>query len=200
MKTAFCFDMDGTLTKQEVLPLIARKVGIEPEISVLTKATIEGLLPFEQSFSLRVKLLAGYPIKLVNDIIDNMPVHELMLKFIQDNSDNCFVVTGNLDVWVDKYIKNIGCRYFCSEAKIENNMISGVKNTLKKSDAIKEIRNLGFDRVVAIGDGMNDMQMFEESDISIAFGGVHRPADSLIKISNYVTFSERGVWNILKML
>lgn len=200
MKTAFCFDMDGTLTKTEVLPLIAREVGIESEISVLTKATIEGLLPFEQSFNLRVKLLADCPIARVSDIVNNVATHELMLKFIKANLDNCFVVTGNLDVWIEKYLKNIGCKYFCSESLIKDNKINGIKSTLQKAAAIKKIRELGYDRIVSVGDGMNDMAMFEESDISIAFGGVHKPADSLIKISDYVTFSERGVWNILKML
>ena len=45
MTTAYCFDLDGTLTRQELLPLIASSVGLEDEISVLTQATIDGLLP-----------------------------------------------------------------------------------------------------------------------------------------------------------
>lgn len=57
MRTAYCFDLDGTLTRQELLPLIASSVGLEDEIEVLTQATIDGFLPFDKSFKLRVRLL-----------------------------------------------------------------------------------------------------------------------------------------------
>ena len=43
MATAYCFDLDGTLTQQELLPLIASSVGLEDEISVLTEATINAV-------------------------------------------------------------------------------------------------------------------------------------------------------------
>jgi P-type E1-E2 ATPase len=62
------------------------------------------------------------------------------------------------------------------------------------------VRALGYDRIVSVGDGMNDVSMLETSDIGIAFGSVHAPVLSLIKIANYVTFSESGLCNILNML
>lgn len=201
MKTAFCFDMDGTLTKQELLPIIAREASIEPEMSVLTKATIDGILPFENSLSLRVKLLSSLSIEHVNSIIMRVVSHELMVEFIKQNQENCFVVTGNLDAWIAGYMKSIGCKFYCSKAVIEDNKVVGVKDVLNKSDAILEIKEkYGFERVVAIGDGMNDVQMFEKSDVGIAFGGVHRPVTSLMEVADYITYSEKGLCNILKML
>ena len=46
MKKIFCFDLDGTITTQEILPLIAAELDLYEEISTLTQATINGLIPF----------------------------------------------------------------------------------------------------------------------------------------------------------
>ena len=47
---------------------------------------------------------------------------------------------------------------------------------------------------------MNDVSMFEKSDLSIAYGGVHSPVETLIKLSNYVVYNEVSLCNLLKML
>ena len=53
-----------------------------------------------------------------------------------------------------------------------------------KGCRVKEVMNFsGFNPIVAIGDGMNDVQMFEHSHISVAFGRVHKSVESLIKVS-----------------
>ncbi len=200
MRTAYCFDMDGTLTRQEVLPIIARQLGIEPEISVLTQATINGILPFDQSFRLRVRLLSQYPVKTVCQIVRNIILHDKIINFIRSKPEDCYIVTGNLDVWIVDFMNFVGCKYYCSQAELENGEIKGISHILNKSEAISKVRALGYDRIVSVGDGMNDVSMLETSDIGIAFGSVHAPVLSLIKIANYVTFSESGLCNILNML
>ena len=126
MRTAYCFDMDGTVTMEEVLPILARELGIEPEISVLTQATINGLLPFDQSFALRVRLLSQVPILKVKSIIRAINLNPTILFFLQSKPSDCFIVTGNLDVWIEDLMKYIGCEYFSSTAKLENGEIIGI--------------------------------------------------------------------------
>ena len=46
----FLFDLDSTITKKEILPEIARKIGKEDEMRRLTEETMNGVLPFKQSF------------------------------------------------------------------------------------------------------------------------------------------------------
>ncbi len=200
MKTAFCFDMDGTITKLEVLPLLARELGIEPEMSILTQATINGFLPFDQSFRLRIRLLADIPIHKVQNIVENVPLQTQIINFIQANLGNCYIVTGNLDIWIEKLIKKIGCNFYSTKAEYSGDKLMGLKTSFSKAEAIKDLRNKGYGRIVAIGDGMNDVQMFEVADIKIAFGGVHQPVLSLIKLSDYVIYNEKSLCNLLKML
>ena len=38
--TKFIFDLDGTITKEETLPLIARHFKVEEKIEELTRATV----------------------------------------------------------------------------------------------------------------------------------------------------------------
>ena len=44
--TKFIFDLDGTVTKEETLPLIAKHFSVEEEIETLTKQTVMGQIPF----------------------------------------------------------------------------------------------------------------------------------------------------------
>ena len=54
MSSAFCFDLDGTITKDEILPILSREIGLFEEISALTDATINGVIPFRKVVSTKV--------------------------------------------------------------------------------------------------------------------------------------------------
>ena len=46
----FLFDLDSTITRQEILPTIAREVGIYEQMCALTESSMRGEVPFKQSF------------------------------------------------------------------------------------------------------------------------------------------------------
>jgi phosphoserine phosphatase len=56
-KPLFVFDLDSTITKCELLPLIAESVGLGSEMAELTEVAMQGNVPFEQGFRNRVQLL-----------------------------------------------------------------------------------------------------------------------------------------------
>ncbi|HSQ97624.1 MAG TPA: HAD-IB family phosphatase [Rickettsiales bacterium] len=200
MKTAFCFDLDGTLTYEEILPMLAKEIDLYEEIKILTDITINGSLSFTQSFKLRVKLLSEILIPKAQELILNVSLQKNVINFIKNNKNDCFVITGNLDVWVDRLIREkIGCDYFSSKANFADDKIIGISNILQKDNAVLKIKN-NYDRIVAIGDGMNDIPMFENANISIAYGAFRNPNESLIKLATYVTYSEEGLCNILNTL
>lgn len=200
MKTAFLFDLDGTITRQELLPIIAREGGLEQEIAVLTKATVSGVLPFEGSFKLRVKLLSDLNHNKINGILENADLYDEVCQFIRHNIDNSFIVTGNLSVWISGLAKRIGCECFCAEAEILDEKISSIKKLLDKGSIPQILRQRGYDRIVAVGEGMNDVPMFLNADIGIAYGATHQPASSVMDVANYVVFHERGLCNLLNTL
>ncbi|PKR81711.1 HAD family hydrolase [Brumimicrobium salinarum] len=198
MKTAFCFDLDGTVTKQEILPLISKEVELHEEISLLTQLTLDGLIAFQTSFKLRVKLLSTIPISKVAEVVDKVILDENIVKFIHENKENCFIVTGNLDVWVKNIIETkLQCKFYSSVAEFQGDQLTGITKVLDKAHAIKEIRK-DYDRIIAIGDSMNDCSMFQKADIGIAYGGTHNPVNSLVKLSNFVTFDAQSLTRTLQ--
>jgi HAD superfamily phosphoserine phosphatase-like hydrolase len=199
MRRAYCFDLDGTLTSEEILPRIAKEIGLFEEISTLTRATMEGLLPFENSFRLRVRLLAEVPIPVVRKIISEIPLEDQLLAFVHENCADCYVVTGNLNVWIEDLQPILKCKIFSSDAKWEGDRLLGVERIINKSDPLKELNNT-YDEIIAVGDGMNDSPLFDAADICIAYGGVHDPVETLIKMADYVTYHPRGLLNILATL
>lgn len=198
--TAYCFDLDGTLTKAEILPMIAKEIGLYEEIAALTDATIKGILPFNSSFSLRCRLLNEVSISRVNEIILTIPMYENILKFIEKNPENCFVITGNLDVWISSLKDKIKCKFYSSSASCKENHICSVNKIIDKGEIIKLIRTQGYNKIISIGDGMGDVSMFQESDIGIAFGETHSPVQSLIEYSNYIVYKEESLCNLLNTL
>lgn len=200
MKIAFCFDLDGTLTKEEILPQIAKHVGLYEEIDLLTNITMDGLITFDKSFKLRTKLLSTVPISVVKKTIETISIDPELKTFVNQNKQNSFIITGNLNVWINDFIdKNFGCQYYSSKALYDNDQLLGIDHILLKNSAIDELKTK-YDKIVAIGDGMNDCSMFENADIGIAYGGVHQPVSSLIKVSNYICYNSRSLVNLLNSL
>jgi HAD superfamily phosphoserine phosphatase-like hydrolase len=199
MKKKYCFDLDGTITSQEILPIMAAELDIYDEISALTKATINGLITFEQSFKLRCKLLSDIPLKKVQEIADDIKLNKAIVQFIKENNDNCYVITGNIYEWIKPIMEKLGCRIFCSKGNFVNSKLIHLEKIINKGEVIKKIRKSN-DLIISVGDGMGDVLMFEESDLSIAFGGVHEPIETLLKVSNYLVYNEVSLCRLLKTL
>ena len=200
VRTAFCFDLDGTITTLELLPCIAAELGIVEEIATLTRLTMDGLIPFNDSLRLRALILGQVPLKRVHEVIDAVPLEPHLISFIDDHRDDCFVVTGNMDIWVEPLLQRLGCRWFCSEAANEDGTLT-VKRILHKGAAVNQLRNeREYQQIVAVGDGANDASMLQSADIGIAYGGVHPPTAATISAANLIIHDPRSLCTLLKAL
>lgn len=196
MKYNYAFDLDGTITKKEILPIIAKEVGIGQEMAILTKRTMDGEIPFDQSFTHRVNMLKSIPISKVQNIVDSVPLNEHLVRFIKDHRDRCYIVTGNLDVWIKLLIDKIEAKCLSSEANYLEDNLLGVKNILRKKDIHKKVKG----PIVAIGEGHNDVEMIEDAAIGIAYGGVHSPAPSVLEVADYAIYGAKELCRFLKQL
>lgn len=195
--TKFVFDLDGTITKVETLPLLAKELNLSEEIRLLTDLTMSGKISFEKSFRLRHFVLRNIPPKKIFEIMQSVPLDEEIAGFIRANKKNCVAVTGNLDAWIEPIIKKLGCDFFSSESEPDENGIPLLKKILDKGEVVREMKRKNFS-VVAIGDGANDLPMFDAADFSVAYGGVHRPPDFLIRAANYFVTDGKNLCDLLK--
>lgn len=198
-KRKFIFDLDGTVTAVETLPLIAKHFNILKEIEELTKETVQGNIPFIESFIKRVYILGELPVSEVSKLLENVKLYKNLLNFIQNNKENCIIATGNLDCWSDRLLNKIGCEHYCSIAKVENNKVTKIEKILLKEQIVRKYQNEG-NEVIYIGDGNNDLEAMRVADISIAVGMTHYPSKSLMPVTNYLIFNEIALCRQLNQL
>ena len=179
----FLFDLDSTITKQEILPSISKRIGKIDEMRALTEATMRGELPFKTSFLQRVQILNGIDVSEVRRMVSQIPLNEAISKFIVENSDRCYIVTGNLDIWINDLMKSINMKnhVYCSKANVKNDRITQVVSVADKELIAKQF----VQPLVVVGDGDNDSGMAQLADISIGFGGVREIAPSLLRNIDY---------------
>ncbi|MGD0802291.1 MAG: HAD-IB family phosphatase [Terracidiphilus sp.] len=195
-RVAFCFDLDGTVINGEVLPHLARSLDLSDEMQLLTTLTMQGVIPFENSFRLRVKLLSEIPISSAQEMVSQLTLDSDIIQFIHTHLSDSYLVTGNLDVWVRPLIEKIGCRFYSSTAKFCGDRLLGINSVMKKESAIKDLRDR-YEKIVAIGDGMNDALMLQEADVAIAFGGFRDPVENLVRLADYVVYNGSGLCHVL---
>lgn len=200
MRTAFCFDLDNTITRQEILPVLAHDLGLAEDMAALTRLTMDGLLPFDSSLRLRCEILKQVPLARARSLVAAIPLEHSIVRFIAERAADCFVVTGNLDVWIEDLLHGLQCRAFTSEAEHADGRLTGLRRIVDKAAVIGTVRSLGYGRVVVAGDGMNDVPMLEAADVAIAFGTVRAPAPAAVAASRYVVYSGEALCRLLHTL
>lgn len=185
----FLFDLDGTVTAKETLPIISEHFGCSDKISELTTKTVQGNVPFIESFIRRVNILGQYSVKETNELLTEVPLYSGVADFIRKHSEDCIIVTGNLTCWCEGLFKKIGCQCYGSEAQVEGDRVVKLKTILRKEQIVDQYKALG-ETVVFIGDGNNDLEAMRHANISIAAGLTHNPAQSLMSICDYVIYNE----------
>jgi phosphoserine phosphatase len=189
----FLFDLDGTITRVEILPEIARAIGLEDEIAELTRRTMAGELPFESSLRRRVEILSRVPVSTVREIVAGVEVDPHIADFLARNRERCTIVTGNLDVWIEELVRRLGVDVRCSIARAEGDRLVELTTVLDKADVARD-----FDGpICAIGDGYNDLGLMAAADLGVAYGGVHAPAPGLYDVATHAIFDSRRLCELL---
>ena len=195
----FLFDLDGTVTSQETLPVISEYFGCTEQISELTVRTVAGNVPFIESFIRRVNILGQYSVKEISNLLTNVSLYSEIAKFIKNHVEDCIIVTGNLTCWCEGLFRKIGCQCYGSIAELTGDKVVKIKSILRKEQIVDQYKALG-ETVVFIGDGNNDLEAMRHANISIAVGLTHNPAQSLMSICDYVIYSEVALVRQLRQL
>ena len=197
MGDIFLFDLDGTITKSELLPLIGARFGLHEELQYLTFQTMQGAIPFKDSFKKRVEMLSEIPIGLVQEIILEAECFPKLLDWIKKNRNRSYIVTGNLDIWVKPWLEKHGLTGFTSEATILDNKVK-LERILDKETVLFDLDSSS--RTIMVGDGANDSKIMAKSSLAIASQMVHSVPPLLLEHANFVIGDEVALCRLLDRL
>lgn len=196
----FAFDLDGTVTQTELLPLLGRELGIYEPIMELTRKTLGGELDFETSFRLRFEMLNALPLEHIHAVVNSVQLNPDMAVFINRHSNHCRIITGNLDRWIAPLREKLRCPFISSKSVNAGGRIQLAK-VLHKGEAISNLARLHPDKtLVAIGESAADIPMFEAADFGIAYAGVHQPMPGLLRVADYLAADGAALCELLHTL
>ena len=196
--TVFAFDLDGTVTASEILPVLARELDLVEELELLTSLTLSGAIPFAASFKLRFHILKSLPLPVVRDIVASVPLDPDIEAFIHERRAQCRIVTGNLDVWIEPVVRRLGCEAYCSRSAVRGDQLV-IAEILDKGLAVRDLKQR-HGRVVAVGESANDIPMFERADVGVAYGGVHAPVPDILRLADHVAHDGKELCRLLREL
>jgi phosphoserine phosphatase len=196
MNRIFLFDFDGTISKREMVPLLAEGSILEESISKLTQDTVNGLVEFEESYRRRVKLLENIPQSEICKKFEQALVHEKLLSWIIDHREICYVVSGQLDIWMNPWLNKHGLNGFTSQAKYSANSIH-LEKIIKKEDIAKLFPNHD---LITIGDGANDVPLMRKSKFSIGAELIHSVPSKLWDVADVIIWKEESLCQVLSQL
>ena len=175
-------DMDSTLVGIESIDEIADMYGIGKQVSEITERTMCGEINFSEALMQRTALLKGLDHSVLEKVYDERlilnPGAEKMLKQMKIAGIRTMLISGGFTFFTNKLKERLGLDYaFANTLEIVNGKLTGklvgdIIGTQGKGKILKQIRNeLGFkkENLIAIGDGANDLPMFAEARISVAY-------------------------------
>lgn len=168
--------MDG-----ETIDFLATANGVGDEVSKITHRAMAGELDFFESLSKRVGLLKGLSLKKVDEICENLPIMNGAFELIchlKSKGIKVVVFSGGFHSAIDKAQKRLKFDAgFANVLHHKDGVLSGLVGGemmfgFSKGVMMQNLQNLlGVDKseTMSVGDGANDLSMFEHSGLKVAF-------------------------------
>jgi phosphoserine phosphatase len=187
-------DVDSTLIQQEVIELLANRVGVMPEVKKITDLAMAGHLDFEQSLVQRVSLLKGLSTDVFTQVrqeIQFTPGAKELVAAVHSLGGKVGAVSGGFSQVLDGLAEEIGLDYWlANELEVSSGLLTGlivgaVVDAESKSRALMnwaKDAGIAIDQTIAIGDGANDVEMLRAAGLAIGF----RPKEVLREYADIV--------------
>jgi len=175
-------DMDSTLITIECIDEIADFAGRKAEVAAVTAAAMRGEIDWPESLRRRVAALAGLPETVLETVYRERlaftPGAEGLVAAAKRAGVATLLVSGGFTAFTDRLRERLGLdEAHANVLEVRDGRLTGVV-TGPLVDAggkaghtarMRQARGLPKDRVLAIGDGANDLAMMAEAGTSIAF-------------------------------
>ena len=175
-------DMDSTLISIECIDEIADFAGRKAEVAAVTASAMRGEIDWPESLRRRVRCLAGLDAGSLARVYEERLRFnrgaEKLLAAAKRNGVKTLLVSGGFTYFTDRVRDKLGFDYAYSnnldiqDAKLTGTVSGPLVDAAGKAAHVVRIRKelgLARERVIAIGDGANDLPMMAEAGTSIAY-------------------------------
>ncbi|MFQ6342528.1 phosphoserine phosphatase SerB [Campylobacter sp. VTCC 70190] len=175
------FDFDSTLMDGETIDILASAYGKGRESSELTCHAMAGELDFFESLQKRVSFLKGMSYQKVLELGTTLPLmcgaYEL-ISHLKSKNIQIVIFSGGFHEGIDPAMQKLGIKlgfanYLHHKKGILTGLVGGEMMFLNSKglmlQRLKNFLNLKTTEVMCVGDGANDVAMFDESGLKIAF-------------------------------
>jgi phosphoserine phosphatase len=174
-------DVDSTLITQEVVELLAAHAGARDQVAEITERAMSGELDFAASLRARVATLAGLPVSVFAEVLDEVVVTPGAVELLAELDRRGWpvgLVSGGFVEVVAPLAERLGIsRFHANALEVEHGALTGrvageVVDRAVKARTLRAYAadaGIPMDRTVAIGDGANDLDMLAVAGFGIAF-------------------------------
>ena len=174
-------DVDSTLIQDEVIELLAEFAGTRELVAEITERAMRGELDFAASLRERVSTLAGLPESVLSEAFNRVRLSvgaRELIAAVHAAGGRVGAVSGGFSQILDPLARELSLDYARAndleviDGKLTGQVIGEIIDRKAKAEALVEwAADFGVETefVAAIGDGANDLDMFEVAGISFAY-------------------------------
>jgi phosphoserine phosphatase len=175
-------DMDSTLISIECIDEIADFAGRKAEVAAVTESAMRGEIDWPESLRRRVKALQGLDESALESVYAGRlkfnPGAERLLAAAKRCGLKTLLVSGGFTYFTDRVRDRMGFDYaysnvlVASGGKLSGEVTGPLVDANGKAAHVRRLKaelGIGAERVIAIGDGANDLLMMAEAGTSIAY-------------------------------
>ncbi|CAB4564979.1 MAG: phosphoserine phosphatase SerB [Actinobacteria bacterium] len=169
------------MIEQEVIELLAERVGLRDQVKILTDQAMAGEIDFREALLKRVGLLEGLNAKVLEELLAEIRItHGVpeLISAVHNSGGLVGAISGGFSQVLELLSAKLNLDFFkANNLEIENDVITGkiigeiVDAEVKARTLLRWAGEYGFDlsSTVAVGDGANDIQMLKASGFAVAF-------------------------------
>jgi phosphoserine phosphatase len=201
------FDVDSTLIEDEAIELLAEYAGTRAEVAAITERAMRGELDFAESLSARVATLAGLSEAVLDQVASalrpTVGAAELITA-IHDRGGAAAAVSGGFTQLLGPLRERLQLDFTeantleVAQGKLTGKTVGRVVTAEVKREMLiswREKLGLASHRVIAVGDGANDLLMLEEAGLGVAFD-----AKPIVREAAQLALNDRDLSKLIALL